>query len=72
MRYLEHLSKLAYLPTNNILRRIIQKRIIWIIVCYTIVCAKSYTEAISYAVRNVLYSIAKRSLPYAEMVFIDA
>lgn len=36
------------------------------------ICAKSYTEAISYAVRNVLYSIAKRSLPYAEMVFIDA
>lgn len=36
------------------------------------VCAKLYTEAISYAVRNVLYSIAKPSLPYAEMVFIDA
>lgn len=35
-------------------------------------CVKSYTEAISYAVRNVLYCIAKRSLPYAEMVFIDA
>lgn len=36
------------------------------------ICAKSYTEAISYAVRNVLYSIAKWSLPYAGMVFIDA
>lgn len=36
------------------------------------VCAKSYIEAISYAVRNVLYCITKRSLPYAEMVVIDA